>query len=337
MSSIVVSLQCNSFVPGLIRRRAVLWLTLICLCTLAPTTHSIEPSRWLNRMVEAARTLNYDGTFVFRSGNVTESMRIIHRYDDAGERERLVSLDGAAREVIRDNDYVTCILPDDATVLVGQRWLLRGFQSSPLFGASELPKTYTITFEARDRVAGRTASRVRIRPTDEHRYGYRLWLDEDTGLLLRSTLLGSGDRVLEEIVYTRLDVLASIPDALLAPSVTGAGFKRFERTHVDAPKGPVEKSHWESLWAPDGFVLVDKVVTRQGSGGSSVEHMVFSDGLASYSIFIERLAPGAESLQGVSHIGAVSAFGVMVDEHQVTVVGEVPTATVQRVGRSVSK
>lgn len=321
------------------RWRLCLWaFALALMVVVAPASQagdSHASGGWLTRMVEATRTLTYDGTFVFRSGQDTESMRIIHRADSLGERERLVSLDGVAREVIRNGDYVICILPDNATVLVGQRWLLRGFQSSALFGAAVLPDYYEVKFEAVDRVAGRKADRIRVHPIDRLRYGYRLWLDKETGLLLRSLLLDPDQRAIEEIVYTRLELPDSVPDKLLEPSVSGRGFKRFERTDTPrAPSSPPTGVSWEVTWAPDGFDRVDHVVTVAGDA-PPIEHMVYSDGLASYSVFIERLRGTSAPMEGHSRVGAVSAFGKMVEGHQVTVVGEVPRETVERVGRSV--
>lgn len=293
-----------------------------------------DPHQLLDRMVEAARTLSYDGTFVYRSGTVVESMRILHRHDERGERERLVSLDGVAREVIRDNDKVTCILPDTDEVLVGKR-RLRGVNAGPLFSAGEIPGQYRVALVGKDRVAGRKAARLAVRPLDDRRYGYELWVDLHSGLLLRSALISPAGEVLEELAYTSLTVPAEIPDDMLESSLSGPGIRRYDVSDQPTATEPGGTSAWQIGGLPKGFELRERVFGVIAQSDVPIEHLVYSDGLASLSVFIEKLANRAEAMEGPSRMGAVSAFGRMVGDHQVTVVGEVPMVTVETVGRAV--
>ena len=319
-----------------ISRHAVSFARLGLLCSILAGFSSAfagEPRAWLQKMLDATRTLNYDGVFVYRSGTQVESMRIVHRYSDEGERERLVSLDGVAREVIRDDDFVLCIIPEDETVHVGKQ-LQRGFQANPLFSVGTVPSQYQIELDGDGRVAGRTAKRLRVSPTDSLRYGYRLWLDASTGLLLRSALVDNRDRVLEEIAYTTLELPESIPDSSLAPSIDSRGFRRVESGakasgQRDAP------TDWRIDWKPDGFGLVERVAHPPNVAHAPMEHWVFSDGLAFVSIFLEAPKDGTAALDGHSSIGAVNAFGRRLDTYQITVVGEVPALTVERVAQSI--
>ena len=59
-------------------------------------------------------------TTVYLHDGKLDAMRIIHQNVGGDEKERLVSLTGSAREVIRDNQSVTCILPDSKSVMVGR-------------------------------------------------------------------------------------------------------------------------------------------------------------------------------------------------------------------------
>ena len=310
-------------------------MALLCVVTSVSAQQTEDPREWLNKMVRAAQTLNYDGTFVFQSGGRTESMRIIHRKDANGERERLLSLSGVAREVLRDNRRVTCILPDDASVMVGKS-RARGVNSGPLFAGVTVPGHYDLAMRGLDRVAGRVAERVDLQPRDTYRYGFRLWIDRKTGLLLRSDVVDIERNMLETVAYTSLSLPQHIPDSLLEPGISGDGF-RWVTWEEQERSEPLAKGQaaWKVNWLPDGFKLTEQAIDHRGDSAHAVDHMVFSDGLASLSLFIEKLGSAGMPLDGHSSMGAVSAFGRMVGSHQITVVGEVPAATVERVGLSV--
>lgn len=288
-------------------------------------------------MARATQTLDYEGTFVYSVGGTAEraSMRIIHHYDrELGhERERLLALTGSPREVLRDRELVTCILPDQKAVVVtrnraGGRFpgALRDFDS-PAIG-----RLYTPSTAEGDRVAGRPTVLVRLAPLDGFRYGYHLWLDRETKLLLRSRLVSDTDGVLEEIEYVRLQTPVEISDQMLAPENDARGFARIEPTGVNPspPPAPLDVG-----WLPEGFLSVDGEPAMQATVHRPVEHRVFADGLASVSVFIEPIE-GKPALEGSQRIGAVTAFGREVGGYQVTVVGEVPTVTTRRIAESIA-
>lgn len=292
--------------------------------------------QWLTKMGEASRVLSYEGTFVYRQGARLETMRIIHRMDADGERERLVSMNGVAREVLRDETGVTCILPDNHSVVVDKsrrNGLLPGaFHDYP----QDLDTYYTFAFAGDDRVAGRSARIIEIKPRDEYRYGYRLWLDERTKLRLKSELIDEGGKVLEQILFTTMNLPEAIPDEMLEPAVSGEGFSWFTS---DGSRSPVETVgvDWDVAWLPEGFTLTSQEADPLPKGHAPVQHLLFTDGLASVSLYIEGLAADKERFEGFSQMGAMNAYGVVVDDYQVTVVGEVPKVTVDRVGAAISR
>lgn len=297
----------------------------------------------LDRMIEASRTLDYIGTFVYRNGSTIQSMKVIHRADTEGSRERLVALSGAAREVIRDGQRVTCILPDDRTVVVSRRRpgavsLSKTFGPEIAIG-SNIAELYAMASDGTERVADREALVIDLRPRDRFRYGYRLAVDRETGLLLKSELRDGDGVALEQIVYTRLELPDSIPDNDLEPRISPAGFARYDTVAAtaagDAPSVPAQD--WEIGWLPAGFRMTDESYDSIRTGRAPVEHRVYSDGLASLSIFIERGIDADDRLEGHSSVGAFNAFGRIVDEFQVSVVGEVPGITVERVAASIMK
>jgi len=290
-------------------------------------------------MVRAGQTMNYDGTFVYRNGATMQSMRIIHRFGVDGERERLVALSGAAREVLRDRERVTCILPDRQSVVVAKS-RPRKLPHSKLFESDAgFAAFYTLSIHGGERIAGRHTKLVAVSPHDRFRYGYRLWMDSDTGLLLKSELISEGGEIVEQLVYTNIELPAVIPDALLEPEISGAGYTwyRDDEAALAQEAASGGEPSWYPDWLPDGFVLSDHRRDPMFSSSDPVEHLVFSDGLASVSIFIERLDSASKPLAGLDSMGAMNAYGSMVDGFQITAVGEVPAATVERVAESIAR
>ncbi len=304
--------------------------------SLAGTWSERPASEWLEKMAAAAQNLNYDGTFVYRNGDRMESMRIIHLATPNGERERMFSLTGAAREVLRDNEKVTCILPDSQSVVVTKRRpravTLRVFD--PREGFS---RHYVLSSQPGERVAGRKTALIEVRPKDEYRYGYRLWLDRVTGLLLKSELVGDAGRALEQIVYTDIKMPATIPAELLQPAISGAGYTWYSDNGSNTLPVAEMASGWFVGWQPDGFEMSDRVFDPTSLSRMPIEHLVYTDGLASVSVFIERLSSAAEGIEGHSNMGAMNAYGRVHGDYQITVVGEVPSITVERVADSVER
>jgi len=291
----------------------------------------------LERMTRAAQTLNYDGTFVYRNGATIETMRIIHRSSEEGERERLVAMSGAAREVVRDGERVKCILPDNRSVVVAKS-RPRTFPHSRLLETGDgFTRFYTLSVHEGERIAGRQTELVEVQPKDPFRYAHRLWLDRDSGLLLKSELIGEQGDIIEQLVYTNIDLPAKISDELLEPATSGAGYTwyRDEQSEQSTGADSDSPSRWYPQWLPDGFELRDRARNSIMESRTPVEHLMFSDGLASVSVFIEQLETTGEPLDGPSSMGAVNAYGSMVNGFQVTVVGEVPATTVERVSESI--
>lgn len=300
---------------------------------------SIDAIKWLEKMAVAMKTLNYEGAFVYVHGNQIESMQIIHGMDKTGEHERLFSLNGAAREILRVNDELKCILPDSRAVLVEKSRPKQYIPPALLTITKKLGRFYEFKVLGEDRVANKVAQIIAVRPKDSYRYGYRLWLDRKTGLLLKSDLVNTRGMALEQIMFTRLDILDHMPTEHLKPAISGRDFKWFEnKEKPDASssnEGSAGKSGWEVMHVPGGFTKSMQKIHPLPANRMPVEHMVFTDGLSSISVFIEMLQESKDIFEGISHMGAVHAYGTMVSGHQVTVVGEVPKDAVMMIGDSV--
>jgi sigma-E factor negative regulatory protein RseB len=309
-----------------------------CLLLLSANTYAeVQAMALLERMGSAARTLNYDGVFAYRSGKKLQSIRIIHRADERGEIERVTSLNGAAREVIRTNDLVTCIYPEGKRVHVNRRPLGKGFPSDLLARLSSAVPYYNVTLGKVKRVANRPAQELIISPVDDYRYGYRLWVDKENDLLLKSELVTTNQDVLETFAFSSINFDGDITDTMLRPAITGHEMKwnRSEPHSNNRTTAIPALSMWQISWLPEGFVLVAQQSRLKANTGNAVEQRVYSDGLSSISVFIEQIHAAHSHLKGMSKMGAINAFGTIMNAHFVTVVGEVPSKTVDKMGNSI--
>ena len=298
------------------------------------TDTSVTARTILDKMSQATQRLNYDGTFVYRHGDEMDTMRIIHKVEDGREYARLVSLTGVAREVIRDNESVTCIFPDEKAVMVEKsrpRKLLPARLPEPIETVGEF---YTFSLAGTDRIAGRSTRIVSINPKDQFRYGYRLWVDLETNLLLKSELLNHNGDTLEQILFTQISLPEDIPESLLKPAISGKDYTWYTRSS-EASAARAGNGQWKVTWLPSGFAMSDYEIQPMAISRMPVDHMMFSDGLAMISVFIEEQEQVSDTLEGLSQMGAVNAFGILVGGHQVTAVGEVPRVTVEKIATSV--
>jgi len=319
--------------PGLV---ALLMLVTATPPVSADTDNSRDARQWLERMSKAAQSLNYSGTFVYQNQGKLEAMHIVHAMDKNGERERLLSLTGPRREVLRDGQEVTCILGDRQAVQVNKSRPRTPFPFSLPRELMQLENYYRFEVRGEDRVAGRKCRIVAVEPRDDLRYGRRLCVHEDSHLVLRSELTHPDGRVIEQVMFTMVDFPQHIDDAELKPDLNGADYTwQREPDEQPEPGGKEDDSLWKVFQVPEGFMLTDHSWHQLSANEPGVEHWVYSDGLASVSVYIEASHKGHDSYNGVSHRGALNAYGTMVDDYYVTVVGEVPRRTVEMIGKSV--
>jgi sigma-E factor negative regulatory protein RseB len=300
-----------------------------------------DPRAWLEKMNQALATRNYDGTFIHvADGGRIEMMRIVHRVEAGQVMERLASMDGSGREFVRNNDQLTCYLPDKKTILVEPRQTHGTFLGSlPQFGAG-VNDFYQIDSLPSSRFLGRPVRVIAVNPKDQFRFGYRLWLDEKTAMPMRTQLCDARGNVIEQIAFARLDMPDSIPAAELAPAVNTDGMRWVHQMPRD--RASTELANYRASQLPPGFHLT--VAGAQTLGGANVPatHLVYSDGLATVSVFVEaspdeRAAsqPAMMPMRGLTRVGSGFVFSTVVQGHQVTAVGEVPAQTVEFIAHSV--
>ena len=308
----------------------VLFSTLISLPVMA------DPAMdWVQKMSSAMRDLNYRGEFVYMHENQLESMRISHYKDANGEKERLISLNGEAREVIRDNQNLTCIWPSSRKVVVD---FSRKNSFSPIFipeDIARLEKFYEMKLLDNDRVAGMSTVVVHIDPRDKYRYGMKFWINDQNGLMMKSSLINEDGEVVEEVMFTRLKLFDADEKLVIdtMPKID-ENFTLVRYHSGDSSKSFAADNAWQLTNTPGGFWR-ESVLKRKIPGTDHfVQQMVYTDGLASLSIFIEKKT--SLSSGGMSSMGAVNAFIRILNDYSVTAIGEVPAVTVKQLAESVS-
>jgi len=291
---------------------------------------------WLDRMSRAVETLDYRGTLVHVRNGEVDTLRIIHRSDDNGVRERIYSVDGVPREVLRNGDSVRCILPGDEPTMLESQLAGRLLPSLPVSRLLGPESGYLMSLGGNERVADMKARIVHIQPRDAYRYGSRLWLEERTGMLLRYALIDHDGRQLQQLSFTSLELGVNISDAELEPELVG---RQVTTESMDEALqsagarnvGPVSVRPR----VPRGFRLVN-AGQGLGPGGAKFEHLLYSDGLSSFSIYVEH--SGSETVAGrVETMGPVHVYTTQAAGRLFTVVGEVPAATVEFVGRQLRR
>ncbi len=307
-----------------------------------------EVRQWFDKMSHAGQTLSYEGTFMYRRGEQVMTMKIIHVADEQGERERIISLNGPVREIIRDRKGVAHISTDNKKpIRVDKQVSTRSIQSKTPEQIAQIEKYYTFSVGGDTRTANRRSRVIHIVPKDIYRYGYRVSLDHQTGLLLQSELLSEEGAPLEQIIFITFGILdknrlmaldmpplSGTTDEPAASDNTTRTSPATEEAHVTLPPVLPGEEGWKISKMPNGFVLVEHN-RRMKKSGAMVDHMVFTDGLASVSVFMEKDIPQDKiPFSGVSRMGAVNAFARKVNDHQITVVGEVPVAAVRMIGES---
>lgn len=288
-----------------------------------------EALAWVARMADALHRLDYAGTFVYRHGNTMQSMRIVHANRDGVESERLISLSGPMREISRSGSVVSCVVQDGDPLIVDPtppaELLPRLIPANPQLMANY----YEVKVADAGRVAGMPARKIILIPRDNYRYGQNLWIDSEHGLLLHSQLLGEDNEVIEELLFTEITVFDSVPEELLQLESNGT------RLQWNQNRRPDNESVSESPWALDeplaGFQrIVHERHVLDERGGKEVEHIVYSDGLASVSVFIERVEEAVHEPQITQH-GGLNIRIDQIGDTQLTTLGEVPMAAINKV------
>ncbi|WP_207808305.1 MULTISPECIES: MucB/RseB C-terminal domain-containing protein [unclassified Pseudomonas] len=308
--------------------RAIPLLSLLLSGWFIVPAHADEAQDWLTRLGQAEQQQSFHGTFVYERNGSFSTHNIWHRVQNGQVRERLLQLDGSAQEVVRIDGRTQCV----------SGTLIAGLGDSPNAAARALdPKKlknwYDLAVIGKSRVAGRDAVIVSLTPRDQHRYSFELHLDKKTGLPLKSLLLNDKGQLLERFQFTSLDTdeIPSDKDLLAEPDC--------KPINIASDKASAAKTvqNWRSDWLPPGFELTSSSSHKDAQTKTQVSSLMYDDGLARFSVFLEPLN-GATVTDTRTQLGPTVAVSRRLTtpqgEMMVTVVGEIPIGTAERIALS---
>lgn len=286
----------------------------------------------LEKSAYAARELNYEGQFIYVNGEQTRTVEVKHMNYGGREVARNIVLDANQREVYSKGNDIVIIQPTTNNVLIKKRRGKNLFPAMLPINLSLIKANYEAKLVGTEFVANREAQVIELVPIDAYRYSYKVWADVKFGLLLKMTLLNATNKTLEQIYFTRVNMLNSQNLNWFEPKLDMT--KRYVTEKDTSIKGV--ENNWQVTDLPEGYQQVDHIQRVVSEKKVMVDQLVFSDGIASVSVFIEPLVKGQRPKKGHMLMGSTNMCANVVDGHQVIVVGEVPEMTVQSIARAVS-
>lgn len=289
----------------------------------------------LKKVADSSKLVNYSGTFIYQYGAKVETSRIVHYVNKVGGIfERLETLDGPPREVIRANDHVTWYLPGTKTVMIERR----STRQLPIMlpeNLSDLSKHYDVTIQKSDRFGGLECTWIVAAPRDKLRYGRRFCAEADSGLPLRAQIVNERGQTVESFGFSQLTIGGSFDRDRVNSRYASRAKAQHWRVDESALniQDQAADTGWEMKNAPPGFHKTLEIKRTIIGRSSAVAHLVFSDGLAAISVFIEPTTKdvGAKPL---TYQGAVHIYNRRTGNYKVTALGEAPAATVMQIANS---
>ncbi len=288
---------------------------------------------WLMRLHEASRKRTYTGTFVVSAGGSMASARIWHVCDGSQQMERVESLSGTPRSTFRRNDQVVTFFPESKLAVTETRDSLGLFPNLLKSGDSTIAEFYQIKAQAGERIAGFDADVVQLLPKDKLRYGYRVWSEKKSGLVMQLQTLDLDGKVLEQAAFSELKLDAPVSMGKLSQMMASTEGYRVE--HPDLQKTTADAEGWTMHSVVAGFKPmgcyrrpVAALAGASGHLGDNTMQWMFSDGLATVSLFVEAFDKQRHVREGATDMGgATHTLTRRVNEWWITAVGEVPLST----------
>lgn len=250
-----------------------------------------------------------------------------------GEYARSVVLDGSPREVLSQGSDVVIYSPRNEKVVITKRRAQNLFPALLPPEMDELKASYDVRLGGQERVGGREGQVVFLDSRDQYRYGYKFWTDREYGLILKSITFNENNEPVEQITFTQLTLMNTQNMDWFQPHVDTAKNYVMEEENVAISPADVSGMQMEQL--PAGFKKIDQVKRVVPGKQVPVTHLIFSDGLACVSLFIEPLNKKRQPRLGGHILGATNFYTQVTNGYQVVAVGEVPAATVTQMANAV--
>lgn len=325
--------KCMSWLTGAKHGSRLTSAVLVGVLSSALNVQASQEDSWqvLQKAAVAARALSYKGIFVCQTGKQVKSVEITHLYDGQNEFSRNVLLDGSPREVFNQSGNVVIYNPRNEKIIIEKRRAQNMFPAVLPVDLRSIKASYILRTGESERIAGRPAQVIMLEPKDGLRYSYRFWIDTEYGLLLKSVMMNNRDEVLESIGFSQVSLMNTVALDWFKPKIDHSkDYVMEQEPEVIAEDGtPID---WEIKVLPAGYRKVDQLVRKVQGKPGPVTHLVFSDGLAFVSIFIEHVSKPAKDKaaqkNALSTAGNTSFYSNVNNGHLVTVIGDVPEATV---------
>lgn len=283
----------------------------------------------LTKMTHAMRILNYQGTVAFLRNGKLETMKYFHAAEEGIEQERLLSLNSPLREIIRDADKVSCLFKSTQQVVVDHRPVGRSFLVDLPQNLDELGAIYDFEIVGEENVAMLPAYVVAIQPKDDFRYVRKIWIEQQQFLPLKVAVYDLSDTILEQVVFTDLQVKEALPFVEVKFGEPSGAVKHIHQLQPQAS----DKAAFVINSLPSGFQEIFFTRRPMHNSNQPVDHLLLSDGFAAVSIYMEN--KNTTMQQGLQAVGAINSYSRTIDDWQLTVMGEVPAKTVKFIAEGI--
>lgn len=307
----------------------VLWVAQGPAVAQAAAQDAVSVNAWLMRVHQASRLGAYTGTFVVSAGGSMASAKIWHVCEGNQQMERVESLSGVPRSTFRRNDQVVTFFPESKVAIAESRESLGLFPSLLKSSDSAIGDFYQLKPQAGDRIAGFDADVVQLVPRDRLRYGYRVWSEKKTGLVIQLQTLDLDGRVLEQAAFSELQLDAPVSMGKLSQMMDRTEGYRVE--HPDLQKTSADAQGWALRKPVAGFKPMGcyrRPAAAAAGRREDTMQWAFSDGLATVSLFVEAFDARRHVREGGTDFGgATHTLTRRLASWWVTAVGEVPLST----------
>ena len=301
--------------------------------SLASAEATSDPWVVLQKSALAARQLGYRGVFVYQSGESSSAVQITHMSNQGKEYTHSIVMDGQKKELLNESGDLIIYNPKKEKVMVEKRHSKNIFPGLLPEDIALIKVSYQARLNGNERTAGRDAKVIMLEPKDKYRYGYKLLTDNEYGLLLKATTLNDRNEPLEQIGFSQLDMLELGNLDWFEPSNTFG--KSLEMEQARYTKEFPTLSNWTTADLPLGFVKIDQMRRVVKGKTTNTTQVIYSDGLAYVSLFIEPLPKGAAGKVGHTSVGLTNFYANVKDGYQLMAVGEVPEITVTNLVKGV--
>ena len=312
---------------------------LVILCAAMSTVSAEEAplaaKQILQKMVKAMAASNFQGTVVFMKNDKLEAMKYFHTSSKDKEQERLVSLNSPPREIVRDSDEIKCLYKLTQQVIIDHRPYEHSFIVDVPKNLDEMDASYQFELAGEEDVAMLPSYVVAIKPKDDFRYVRKIWVAKDQLLPMKAVVYDRAGLVLEQVVFTEIQIKKPTPTKLKEATAAPAQPQGADISNLDASN----QAAFEVTALPQGFKQIFFSRKPLHQSDQPVDHLLLSDGFASVSVYLESKktdkAADASVPEGIHSVGAINSMSRNLADSQLTVLGEVPAATVKFISEGV--